>query len=249
MKGELLCLLLASGLVSLLPDKTGIRPVDKEPNQCEEITVPECALLGYKMTYTPNARGHTKQSLARKELEDFLPLVINKCSNAFLHFLCSFYIPACLINPDTQSIIKLQPCKDLCEYIQPGCKDAIKKSKFEWPAFFNCSFETFSNKSSCFGPNDLKAVKIPESILVTSPEFFALSKGTSLASSSLIVLSALTIAPTYAFIANLWRQNYLNIIRVHYNCVINFVLLHYTLLWSTFLCVLDTTLSRSILNM
>ena len=202
MKRELLCLLLASGLVSLLPDKTGIRPVDKEPNQCEEITVPECALLGYNMTYIPNARGHTKQSLARKELEDFLPLVINKCSNAFLHFLCSFYIPACLINPDTQSIIKLQPCKDLCEYVQPGCKDAIKKTKFEWPAFFNCSFETFSNKSSCFGPNDLKAVEIPESIFVTT-KIFTSSKSISLISSSLIIFCALTATPTYALIASL----------------------------------------------
>lgn len=208
MKGELFCFLLACGVASLQLENTGILPIYEETKECQEITVPECTLLGYNMTYMPNLRDQINQSHVRKEFKDFLPLVVNKCSNAILHFLCSFYVPACLTDPETQTVINLRPCRNLCEYVRPDCEDAIQKADYEWPTFFNCSLETFSNQTSCFGPDDLKSVQIPESIFVTATtvEVISTSKSIPLISSSVTILCALTSVLTDVIsLASLWR--------------------------------------------
>lgn len=160
-------LLVFRAIMSMAQETTGVRPVSDEPSRCEDIKVRECTKLGYNVTHVPNLRGHTNQNEAENELRDFLPLAINKCSNAILHFLCGFYVPACFIEPDG-TIIVLKPCQNLCKYITPGCKEDLEQASFTWPTFFNCSLETFSNKSSCFGPDDLMTVTIPELEFITT---------------------------------------------------------------------------------
>ena len=198
---ELICLLLLCSYGSLKSDNS-VRPV-LDDNKCQKIDVTTCRNLGYDMAYFPNFRGHTNISQAEKELQDFLPLVLIKCSNAILHFLCSFYMPPCLINPITNATMLLQPCQELCQYVKHYCEEDIKQSGFEWPTFFNCSLEPFSTDPSCFGPDNITAIVFPESLFATSPVIVdvATSRSITITSSSVTLLIACLIN-LHTFISN-----------------------------------------------
>ena len=134
-----------------------------DPEKCVILQEQECLRLGYNSTYLPNLRGHLTQEEADREFRDFLPLVDKACSNAILHFLCSFYFPICFVQPFTHQSMKLNPCRGLCEYVEGDCRKVLIEAHFGWPAFFNCSQkDSFSEQQPCFGQDDLSTVTIPD---------------------------------------------------------------------------------------
>ena len=136
----------------------GVRPVQPDYNgRCEKLTIKFCTNIRIENTvYLPNSRGHDTQEDAFKELNDYLPYVINSsCSNGLYDFLCSYYFPICYDDPLSSKPTKLKPCRSLCEYVRPPCEAALITNNFTWPVFLNCSLEDFaSDNSTCFGPPD-----------------------------------------------------------------------------------------------
>jgi len=158
-------LIFLAGGMSLALGQLVTAPADRM--RCQALQEQECLRLGYNSTYLPNLRGHRTQLEAANEFKDFLPLVDRMCSNAILHFLCSFYFPVCFLNPSSNQVKRLNPCRRLCEYIESNCSKAFLESNFDWPSFFNCSLEdSFTVQQPCFGQENLSAVTIPERGLI-----------------------------------------------------------------------------------
>ena len=181
-------LLMMSG-VAVIKGEVALVPTDT-PKKCESLQVQECNQLGCNLTYIPNQRGHKSQEEAYKEFKDFLPLVLNKCSNAILHFLCSFYFPICFSISGSTQIMRLNPCRSLCEYVEPSCTKLLNQANFMWPAFFNCSIEhSFAIGSTlCFGQDNLSTINIPGYIfLLNSIPITTVTNNTSLVSAMWLI--------------------------------------------------------------
>ena len=117
--------------------------------QCERIQISFCQNVGYN--WTSQAWREQQNSLA--ELETFVPLVRARCSQAIVHFLCAFHVPEC----QAQRTV-LQPCRDMCEFVQEGCLATFERAGISWPV--NCD-RLPTRSQSCSGPTDLTAVSIP----------------------------------------------------------------------------------------
>ncbi len=161
MKICLLIILMKTGVQIILAELAPASP--DPPMGCAMLQRAECSQLGYNMTYIPNFRGHENQEQASKEFNDFFPLVTQRCSNAILHFLCSFYFPVCFVSLSSPQAMRFKPCRRLCEYVQPSCSGLFEDSNFSWPSFFNCSIEnSFSDDNTfCFGQDNLSDITLP----------------------------------------------------------------------------------------
>lgn len=117
--------------------------------QCERIQISFCQNVGYN--WTSEAWRDQQNSLT--ELETFVPVIRTRCSQAIVHFLCAFHVPEC----QAQRTV-LQPCRDMCGFVQERCLAEFERAGISWPV--NCdSLPTRSQ--SCSGPTDLTAVSIP----------------------------------------------------------------------------------------
>lgn len=196
----LLFVLMISG-VTIVKGQLASVPTDV-PMKCEILQIQECNQLGYNSTYIPNLRGHVSQEEAYNEFRDFLPSVRDRCSNAILHFLCSFYFPVCFKVTSSTPIMRLDPCQSLCEYVEPDCTKLLNQNGFVWPTFFNCSLEqSFTDSMPCFGQTNLSAVTIPKNIfLLSSTEAvsIAATKGKSISLvSTLWLICVFAAFPVY----------------------------------------------------
>ncbi|CAL1612261.1 unnamed protein product [Knipowitschia caucasica] len=102
------------------------------PAVCEPITAPLCNDLSYNLTAMPNHMGHTRQDEAGLDLHTFYPLVKVQCSPELKDFLCSVYIPECLMGKT------IAPCSRMCERARAGCEPLMNKFGFEWPDKLAC---------------------------------------------------------------------------------------------------------------
>ncbi len=152
--------------------------VSTEPpiGSCEPITeVSLCVNVDWKNASFPNLREHTTQSDANQELNGYLPLVKQQCSNAIVHFLCSVYAPFCFEDSSIGRPITLRPCREVCEYVRKDCEPILIANQFRWPSHLDC--ENFPSEkdidatmieSLCFSI-ETDSVSIPTDIVPTAP--------------------------------------------------------------------------------
>ena len=117
--------------------------------QCERIQISFCQNVGYSWT----RQTSREQQTSLTQLEMFAPLIRARCSQAIVHFLCAYYVPECQAQGTD-----LQPCRDMCEFVQDGCLAAFQRAGIPWPV--NCN-SLPTRSQSCSGPMDLTAVSIP----------------------------------------------------------------------------------------
>ena len=156
--GVLLAVWLSIAAIGAQRDDRQVRPpVNGDERTCEVVSVNLCRGIVLNSSL-PNPRGHTTQSAAGTELNDFQGLINTNCSTVLLHFLCSFYLPTCTIFNGI--IFTVRPCRSLCESVRSSCESEFDTNpNFDWPTFFNCSTDTFGDDPenfgdpACFGPD------------------------------------------------------------------------------------------------
>ena len=97
--------------------------------KCEEIKIPMCQSIGYNLTYMPNMFNHDTQEAADLEVNNFWPVVNQKCSPDLRYFLCSVYAPMC-----QQDVTRrVPPCRSLCKSARKGCLPLVRPFGLSWP--------------------------------------------------------------------------------------------------------------------
>ena len=120
-----------------------------------------CINIDWQNTSFPNLRDHDTQAEANNELTGFYPLVLSKCSNALVHFLCSVYTPACFQYPDgTYHILK--PCRNICTYVRQSCEPLMRGYGYSWPTPLECTNFPIANTSElCLNITNLYSIQFP----------------------------------------------------------------------------------------
>ena len=146
--------------------------------------------MDYNMISYPTKNGLETQAQAFQQLVDFRPLILVNCSGASLLFLCSYYAPVCFTIG--QTLIQLDPCRNLCEEVYNNCLSLFQEQGLAWPEHLNCSnFPTKSNQSLCFGPDDPSTIVVPALIPGFNAPIPVPSGGTN--SSTIIISPSTTI--------------------------------------------------------
>ena len=134
------------------------------PEKCQPVTdVPICEDMPWNYTLFPNFRGHSSQTEANQELEQFRQLIEVNCSGAIVIFLCSIYAPFCT---DDHPLRVLRPCKRLCQHVRDGCEPVFNERAggLPWPDHLNC--DNYEDNDLCFGPQEkLNEVTIPPKLV------------------------------------------------------------------------------------
>lgn len=154
-------------------------PSPGTPTQCERIQISFCLNVGYNWTSFPNAGRQVSQQGALMQLENFVPLIRQRCSEAIVHYLCAHYVPECR----PQGV--LRPCRDLCEFVRDGCMSNFSSAGIAWPEEFNCGILPVRPQSLCSGPVDVSTVSIPLIPGITSTEPATSASPTGSASTNL----------------------------------------------------------------
>ncbi|KAJ7376989.1 hypothetical protein OS493_031261 [Desmophyllum pertusum] len=118
-----------------------------------------CHGLGYNLVRMPNFVDHQAlQKDAGENIKVFHPLVATNCSPILRSFLCLLYFPPCVINNNTNMIMKwkwkMEPCRDVCEEARRGCEPVLLALGFRWPEIMKCEeYPTFDKiKFKCLRP-------------------------------------------------------------------------------------------------
>ncbi len=92
-----------------------------------------CQNIGYNQMRLPNLLNQDKLSKVKREAENWVPLLLQRCHKDIKLFLCSLFAPVCVCRP-------IFPCKSLCEAVKAGCLKTMKENCFEipWPEIFRC---------------------------------------------------------------------------------------------------------------
>jgi len=127
----------------------GVLNVPKAP-ECIVLTDHYCSqVLNYSTVYLPNPRGHKTLDEAKKEFNDFIPLLQSGCHPKLATFLCFTYFPLCYdYGPNPP--IKIYPCKEVCEEVageDTNCT-AIVDQYNGWNDQLQCNKSHFKPKSS-----------------------------------------------------------------------------------------------------
>nr|QXY82372.1 frizzled E HduFzdE [Halisarca dujardinii] len=159
--------LLSALLLCHLPALTRSQTIaPPNPLHCVTVTSTVCDQLGWNGSL-PNVLDMNVQSQVDEELEPYLTLYATGCSNAMLHFICAVYYPPCYQQADI--ILQYPPCRQLCEYVQCTCLEAIQELGAEWPQQLECSrfaLGTGDSSDCLLGGNgvynDLLQIPLPE---------------------------------------------------------------------------------------
>ena len=121
------------------------------PKKCDPLNTDMCKDLGYTFVQMPNFFKDETQNEAKLRIKEFYPLVQTKCSSALRFFLCTLYIPPCVINVNEM----IHPCREVCEEARRGCEPIMLRAGFHWPDVMKCSRPDFPlNRSGfCLKPN------------------------------------------------------------------------------------------------
>nr|CAH8870950.1 unnamed protein product [Trichobilharzia regenti] len=120
-------------------------------NHCVPIHEPICHGLQYTHTWLPNSVGLTTQEEAAKRMNDYRSLINVGCSQYLKFFLCTIYFPMC--TPALNPPAALQPCQNLCRYVQSKCEPIMKSFSFPWPIELNCK-SLPSDSGMCIQPQN-----------------------------------------------------------------------------------------------
>ena len=103
-----------------------------DPAGCEPLSVSTCMDFGYESTYLPNLLGQTSQDVAAASISNLThvldTMTDEQCRNYTQHFLCSNYLPECIMAPGNDSgdvPSPLKPCKDFCSFVLTRCFEEI----------------------------------------------------------------------------------------------------------------------------
>ena len=140
-------------------------PVTNPPRVCEPLNEITLCRGIYENVSFPNSREHQSQVVANAELEQFIPLIQEDCSNALVHFLCSVYAPFCQY--DRPEIV-IAPCRELCQYVHDSCVGPLQAFGISWPPHLDCSlYQPNATTLVDFCPPSLTAIKPP--IVIVNP--------------------------------------------------------------------------------
>ncbi|XP_018654292.1 putative frizzled [Schistosoma mansoni] len=120
-------------------------------SHCVPIHEPVCHGLQYTHTWLPNSVGLTTQEEAAKRMNDYRSLINVGCSQYLKFFLCTIYFPMC--TPALNPPAALQPCQNLCRYVQSKCEPIMKSFSFPWPIELNCK-SLPSESGMCIQPQN-----------------------------------------------------------------------------------------------
>ncbi|CAH8614324.1 unnamed protein product [Heterobilharzia americana] len=120
-------------------------------SHCVPIHEPICHGLQYTHTWLPNSVGLTTQEEAAKRMNDYRSLINVGCSQYLKFFLCTIYFPMC--TPALNPPAALQPCQNLCRYVQSKCEPIMKSFSFPWPIELNCK-SLPSDSGMCIQPQN-----------------------------------------------------------------------------------------------
>lgn len=121
--------------------------------QCQQIRIPLCQDLPYKLTQFPNLLSHQTQYKAIAGAEKFRAVVNSKCSPLFRPFLCSVLAPPCYGHRKPTP-----PCQELCFKAVRGCKHLLTKHKITLPSAMQCSRLPKEGTSNCLNQLSLQKV-------------------------------------------------------------------------------------------
>lgn len=133
-------------------------PSPPPPPVCEPIATNYCTEIGYNSTSFEqrNLAQHSTQDDAIASLKNFNLFISSKCSEAIVHFLCLYYVPEC----GERKV--LEPCSELCSFVESDCRGTFEASGIPWDMFFNCRrLPSRFSQSECSGPLDPASVSIP----------------------------------------------------------------------------------------
>lgn len=126
------------------------------PPACQRVDTKYCpSAIGYTDTRFPTSRGQQTQLQAETELASYETLIRTECSGAIVHFLCSYFFPECVNG------VVLEPCRELCLHVRPGCRAAVQQLNSTWTAEFACESLPSRTGGSCSGPANPAAVSVP----------------------------------------------------------------------------------------
>ncbi|CAH8636582.1 unnamed protein product [Schistosoma guineensis] len=120
-------------------------------SHCVPIHESVCHGLQYTHTSLPNSVGLTTQEEAAKRMNDYRSLINVGCSQYLKFFLCTIYFPMC--TPALNPPAALQPCQNLCRYVQSKCEPIMKSFSFPWPIELNCK-SLPSESGMCIQPQN-----------------------------------------------------------------------------------------------
>ena len=155
---RLLCCAIFLGIARGQPPTRPVSTVPPENSpRCEPIQKVElCLNVDWKNATFPNFRQQTQME-ANKEMNDFTRLIQSCCSNAIVHFLCSFYTPICV------GSYTLEPCEELCEYVRGSCIGLYEMTSQSWPDHLRCeNFPKHRQGQLCLMPEPLENLTIPD---------------------------------------------------------------------------------------
>ncbi|CAH8652051.1 unnamed protein product [Schistosoma bovis] len=122
-----------------------------DASHCVPIHESVCHGLQYTHTSLPNSVGLTTQEEAAKRMNDYRSLINVGCSQYLKFFLCTIYFPMC--TPALNPPAALQPCQNLCRYVQSKCEPIMKSFSFPWPIELNCK-SLPSESGMCIQPQN-----------------------------------------------------------------------------------------------
>jgi hypothetical protein len=153
---------------------TTVKPTSSDKVMCTYLEQPLCRNTGgYSQTAFPNPRQHQTQEEAAREMAKFLQVWSEDvpCSNAIVHFLCSFYFPFCGLLSGMNGNVTLLPCRNLCEAVRAGCEEVTQKHTIlGWPEFLECSNFPDQQSELCFGPEDPATLQLPRDLMTMATD-------------------------------------------------------------------------------
>ncbi|XP_071513210.1 uncharacterized protein [Panulirus ornatus] len=141
--------------------------------QCEYTIFPLCRIF-YNTTLMPNVLHHRSQEEAIEDLRQFSPLVETQCSPDLQLFLCTIYVPPCIILERP-----LLPCRSLCLSIREGCEELLSKFGFQWPESLDCGIFPPEPRIKACVDSSFPSSLITDEVSTTYNTFSVLSTVTS----------------------------------------------------------------------
>lgn len=114
---------------------------EREPNDgCQKPTTQICNIEKYQTAHPfTNILGHPTLTEAEAELHKYGYLTHQQpCGSEIRLFLCSLYVPVCVIDPTTTNRNVLRPCRDECEKARGACRMALAMTNQTWPVEWDC---------------------------------------------------------------------------------------------------------------
>lgn len=115
------------------------------PDNCQPITVAMCRDLEYNMTSITSYHGSQHQ--AGNILNQFVDFVTGECSPKVRLFLCSLYVPICILGYPRE----IQPCRSLCRLVSNDCRENTTIHGISWP--FESICDDFPVSGPCLSEN------------------------------------------------------------------------------------------------